>query len=147
MQGRRRVPFDVVLQGDEAPAYRSWIADLDEQDAPRQIPEISPDPSHDGIERLEAWGVGLAGVDARLRNRFGMAHGAYIAFVETDGAFDRADVPRNVILRAVGDTAVFSVEEAKAALEDLPEDAETVVLRVRRRDGVELFFEVEIPVE
>ncbi len=139
--------FDVVLKGNEAPEYQTWLADLDEQDALLQAPEISPAPSIDEIESIANWGVGLARVDTRLQNRFGMAHGAYVAFIENGGAFDLADVPRDVLLRAVGETQVMSVDEAKLALENLPDDAETVVIKVMRQDGVELFFEVDIPEE
>ncbi|GMQ81581.1 MAG: trypsin-like peptidase domain-containing protein [Rhodothermia bacterium] len=137
--------FPVQLVGRDDPRYQTWFASLEARrnDQVRVEPDFTP-PGVD-VQNLEKWGVGLAQLDARIRGRFSVPHGTYVAFVEKDGPFNKAGVPRNVLLTAIDDKPVHDVEGAAEILEMALQNAESVMLRVTRSDGVSLFFEVDVP--
>lgn len=144
--GRER-EFMVQLKGRDDPAYQSWIADLEAQRSARTNPEEIPMPPAVDIRTLDKWGIGIAGLDARFQGRFSVPHGAYLAFVEKDGAFGKAGVPRNVLLTQVDETVIFSVEDVISSLESAMETVEAIVVKVMRADGIALFFEIDVPQE
>jgi Do/DeqQ family serine protease len=145
--GRER-SFEVTLVGRDNPRYQDWLTDLEEERTGGQAPPgLIPDLPEAEVQRLDAWGVGLARLDGRLQGRFNVPHGAYIAYVESDSPFGRAEVPRDVLLTSIDDVQVFTLESAMSRLEALLQASESVVLEVMRPDGVKLFFEVEVPHE
>ena len=142
--GRER-EFLVTLEGREDPRYQTWFADLEAaRNGGREL-NVIPDIPDSEVQTLDAWGIGLAGIDSRYQGRFQVPHGAYIAFVNRDGPFGKADVPRDVLLTAVDEQPIFSANEASAVLQRAVGRAETIVVEVTRTDGVSLFFEVEVP--
>ncbi len=147
-RGGNRQTFTVRLKGKSDPGYRNWLADLGRRNGrngtPQQVPE-APDIQGSEVTNLDSWGVGLAPMDGRLRLRFSTAHGVYIAFVDEDSAFGRAGVPRDVLLTAVDGTSVITLENAVDVLSKSRDSDSAVVVRVKRLDGVSLFFEVEVP--
>ncbi len=144
--GRER-EFMVQLKGRDDPMYQTWFADLEAERNARSIPENVPMPPAVDIQNLENWGIGIAGLDARFQGRFRVPHGVYLAFVEEDGAFGKAHVPRNVLMTAVDEVVIYSVEDAISALESAMETADAIVVKVMRTDGISLFFEVDVPQE
>ena len=144
-RNRRVMELSVQLVGRDDPRYQEWFASLEARrnDQGRAEREYTP-PGVD-VKNLEQWGVGLAHLDTRFRNRFSVPHGTYVAFVEKDGPFGKAGVPRNVLLTAIDDRPIGSVESATEALEAALQTAESVVVQVTRSDGISLFFEVDVP--
>lgn len=141
----RTVP--VVLKGRDDPAYDEWLSDLG-GNAQQQVPIIPP-PNVD-IAELPEWGAGLVGLDARIRDQFGVAHGVFVAFVETDGPFSAAGLSRGHVITHMDGEQVFTLDDAvsrlQAAAERLDTDpgSEPVLVQVRRMDGAVLFFEVSL---
>jgi Do/DeqQ family serine protease len=141
--------FDVVLKGRDDPAYDSWLTGMDQRRQQQQQRRSIPPPNSE-IQEFNAWGVGLASLDVRIREQFGVAHGVFVAFVTNGGAFEAAGLSRGMIITHIDDTQIFNVETAAAALDaaaqrrDDDPDAEPALVQVRREDGAILFFEVEL---
>ena len=146
-RGGKEMMVPVVLKGRDDPAYDEWLSDLG-GNAQQEAPVIPP-PNVE-IEDLPEWGAGLVGLDARIRNQFGVAHGVFVAFVENDGPFSLAGLSRGQVITHIDGEQVFTLDDAVSRLDaaaerlDTDPDSEPVLLQVRRADGAVLFFEVTL---
>jgi Do/DeqQ family serine protease len=145
--GQRRM-LNVVLMGRDAPAYQRWFAEL-RDDAPEPEAEATPEapPSDGGIFQLSEWGLGLRDLTRRDRTAFDVRTGAYLAYVAHGSAGHVAGLPRDVVVQGIDGADVRSVEEAIRQLGVAAEDDDAVLFRVKRRDGVTAFYEVDVPAD
>ncbi len=143
-RGGQRRRFEVVLFGEEDPAYADWFDALNRTP---EAPPATPEETGREVEELAEWGVGLQALGQRERQAFDVQEGVYVAYVEHGSLAAVAGLPRDVVLLQVGPTPVGSVEDAREAFASAAEDDETVIVRVKRRDGVTAFFEVVVPEE
>lgn len=142
-QGRRRT-LRVKLLGRDDPAMRDWIAGLDAERR-SATPETSPrGPSLD-VFQLEGWGLGVRALTRRERDGFDTEQGVYLSYVEAGTAADEAGLPRDVIIERIDDEPVASVEDVVRRLGVAAESSATVLLRVKRRNGLSAFYEVKAP--
>ncbi len=139
-QGRTQRLY-VQLLGKEDPAYQNWFA----EEAPEPGPERAPRTPRMEVFQLEEWGIGLRELTDRERNAFDAEQGAYVAYVEKGSVAAQAGLPRDAIVLRIGDEAVASVEEAVRLLGVAAETSETVLLRVKRRNGLLAFYDLDVP--
>ena len=140
----------VELFGENDSSYRSWIAALDEQ-ANSQRPNFDEIPEPDSFEaetafEIEEWGIGLKALSERQRRMFEVESGVYVAFVRRGSSAYAASLPRDVVLLDINGKKVSSIESALEIFETLSSSEESVVFRVKRRDGQISFYEAELPV-
>lgn len=135
----REQTFSVVLKGRDDPAYDDWLTGLDQG---RAVPPVIPSPNS-AVQEFTEWGVGLASLDERLRERFGVAHGVFIAYVANNAPFEAAGLSRGLVVTHIAGQQVFNVESAAAVMGDAAIDS-PVLIQAKRVDGVILFFEVDL---
>lgn len=140
-----RARFAVELFGKEDPVYDDWFSELTNQQALPVEPEPEAGPDGREIVELEGWGVGLQELSDRDRYVFGVESGVYVAYVAHGSLAAAAGLPRDVVVLSVGEEAVDSIDAVEAALARAAETEDAVLVRVRRRDGVSAFFELETP--
>ncbi len=133
----RKLDFDVTLKGREDPGYANWLSEMNRPAPERQF--VEPQIPDDMITTLEEWGIGVANLDVRTRQRFQVAHGVYITFVRNNTPFGLAGVERGLVITAVNDVPVFNVDTLRDALEG----DETVLIRAAKSDASTVFYEVE----
>ena len=135
--------FEIELLGRDDPSYAEWMEELDRDNAPA-MPEFSDgDDVHGSIELAE-WGIGFRALESRDSHDF--THpGAYVAYVRRGMAASNAGLPRDVLITHVDDMPVNSVDEALHALRGSVDVQDAVLLRVRKRDGLIAFYEIEVP--
>ena len=158
--GARRT-LQPTLMGRDAIAYQEWTQDLQPgDDPPRDTPsddegpeegtrgerspeedrsEARPESSDSQILELDAWGVGLTPLSDRLREDFGVDDGAFVAFVERDGAAAAAGFPRGVVITHINDTPVASPEAVRQAVNNA---SDPILVQLHRRDGTRAFYEI-----
>ena len=141
--------LQVTLLGREAPAYRSWFADLNRDEMAPRMPDLQPEapvePPQGEIFDLEDWGMGLRDLSDRERDAFEVQTGAYIAFIEGGSLAASGGLPRDVVIEQIAGQDVLSTADALALLGDVAQTEESVLLRVRRRDGLAAFYELDVP--
>ena len=137
--------FDVELLGRDSPAYERWFAELQRQSEPDLRPELPEPDERDNIFEVGEWGVGLRDLRAREYGIFETEYGTYVAYVERGGLADFAGLPRDVALVEVAGQVVESAEHAVTLLQEAAAFEEAILLKVRRRDGVTAFYEMEVP--
>jgi Do/DeqQ family serine protease len=139
------------LMGRDAIAYQEWTQELQPDAAPEDEPsgdatpdngpsDARPDAPGEQIVELQAWGLGMTALTDRQRSAFDLADGAFVAFVENDGAAAEAGLPRDVVITHVDDTRVNSPQ---AVRQQVREASGPVLLQVQRRDGSRAFYEVD----
>ncbi len=138
----QRLHLQVELMGRDAPAYQAWFSELTEE-APPRMPELSPQPPG-SVFNLESWGLGLRALTAAERAAFDVDSGVYLAYVARGSVAEAAGLPRDVVILQIEGVEVAAPEDALMLLEELAE-AETVLFRVKKRDGTVAFYEVPIP--
>jgi Do/DeqQ family serine protease len=144
------------LMGRDAIAYQEWTQEMQPgNEPPRDEPEneapsddrpsdddpseAPPESSGSQILEIDAWGVGLTPLSDLQREDFGVDAGAFVAFVEGDGAAAAAGMPRGVVITHVNDTPVDSPEAVRRAIDATTEPA---LVQLRRRNGTHAFYEV-----
>lgn len=134
--------FKVELFGRDNPAYAGWLnrrTAVPEQQAP--LPNL---PETERVA-LDNWGLTLHPLTERIQRAFAIEEGAYVLSV-TDGSLsDIAGLPRDVIILSIAGQDIASAEDAVEMLEDVAQVEESVLMRVKRRDGVTAFYEIEVP--
>ena len=147
-QGRTQT-HQVELLGRDDPAMRDWFDGLDtEQQALN--PEESPQRPSLEVFQLEGWGLGVRELTRRERDGFDVEQGVYLSYIEAGTHADEAGLPRDVIIERIDDTPVTSVEDVVRQLGLVAESSEapeTVLLRVKRRNGLSAFYEMKVPEE
>jgi len=136
------IPLSVELSGRDSPQYRSWVAAQNSTSGDGGEPGRGIVPPQLQIIDLADWGVGLADLSDRYKNRFGVEHGVYIAYVEQNGIFSKSGIPRNVLLMEIDETRVVTVEDAERLLRKGQDESKLMLLKVRRSDGIMMFFEI-----
>lgn len=142
-QGERRA-FDVELLGRDHPSYAEWMEDLNEDEAPPVMPELSPDAIPQGSIELSDWGIGFRELGARDAHTFGHP-GAYVAYVRRGTAASQAGLPRDVVITHVDEEPIASLDGALDLLRNSPDLEEAVLFRVQKRDGLVAYYEVDVP--
>lgn len=137
--------FRVTLLGRDSPVYQDWLADAEEE-PPAVVPETFPGGESD-VVHLDTWGVGVRELRSRDLEAFDVDTGVYVAYVERGSAVDRAGLVRGVVLLDVAGRPVTSVEDLVDRFEEVTASSEPVVLRVKRRDGLTAFYEMDAPPE
>src|SRR5690606_2233354 len=136
--------FEVELLGRDDPSYASWMEELAEDESAPEMPEFDrEEPLHGSIE-LSDWGIGFRELGGRDAHIFGYP-GAYVAYVRRGSAASEAGLPRDVIITHVDEAPVSTIDGAIEFLRNSPDLDETVLFRVRKRDGLVAFYEVEVP--
>ena len=138
-------PISVELSGKDSPQYRSWISAQNGSSEERGGNHLDIAPPQLQIINLADWGVGLANLSERYKNRFGVDHGVYIAYVEQNGIFSKAGIPRNVLLMEMDTIRIVTVEDAETLLQKRKNNSTPSLLKVRRSDGIMMFFEIMWP--
>ncbi len=136
--------FVVELLGRDDPSYAEWMEDLTENEAAPEMPQFEPEEQLQGSIELSDWGIGFRELGARDAHTFGHP-GAYIAYVRRGSSASSAGLPRDVVITHVDDEPVSSIEGVIQFLRHSPDLDETVLFRVRKRDGLVAFYEVEVP--
>ncbi len=144
-RGARKV-FRVELYGREDPSYRSWFSELDRLDQPQEMPDREAEPPAAESTELSDWGIGLQALTSRDRDAF-EGEGAYVAYIKNGSVSSQGGLPRDVVITRVGDREVTTMDEAREAFEQAAEREESVVVRVKRRDGLNAFYEIEAPAQ
>ena len=154
--GARRA-FEVELMGRDAPAYEGWISALRGRSSDTPLPEASPPEGTDEdsggsaegdahlLFDLERWGLGVRAAEARERAAFDGKAGAYVARVEPGSLAGAAGLPEGVLLTQVEDQPVASVRAFLRALQQAAAASDAVLVRVQRRNGLQAFYEIEVP--
>lgn len=138
-------PFDVELLGRDSPAYERWFAELQRQPEP-EMEEFQPDgESPDNIFEIGEWGIGLRELRPRERDAFETPVGTFVAYVERGSLADAAGLPRGVALVAVAGQPIESTEHAVTALQEAAQFESSILLKVKRRDGITAFYEMDVP--
>lgn len=140
---RRR--FDVELLGRDDPAYTGWFNRLREGE-PEPDREVPPPEVEVETLEVERWGLGLQDLSDADRAGFDVEAGAYVAYVENSSAAALAGLPRDVVITGVDGEAVTSAEEAETVLNRSGAAEDPVLVRVRGRDGIAAFYEVDLGV-
>lgn len=141
--------FYVELFGEDDAAYASWRAALDEQEADaRSLPPEFEPPAEGGFEtdaafEIEEWGIGLKQLTDRNRALYDVEHGVYIAFVRRGSAGATASLPRDVVLLEINKETVYSLEGALEEFEKVSEQGESVLFKVKHKDGRIAFYEAD----
>jgi len=108
------------------------------------MPELTPEAPRGSVYNLEAWGLGLRDLTASERTAFDVDGGVYVAYVARGSVAEEAGLPRDVVILQIEGIDVAALEDALMLLEELSE-AETVLFRVKKRDGTIAFYEVPVP--
>ncbi len=142
LRGGEQRRYTVALVSPEDPAYRAWFSRGQQQAAPLLEEEVA---EHDGNVMLpEGWGVAVRDLSARDRDAFDVEEGAYIVYIERGSVADFAGLPRDGVLVGIENTDVESAQEAAYLLDGIS-GSDPVLLRVRRRGGVTVFYELTPP--
>ena len=111
---------------------------------PEAFPEPTPEIPEDlRLYELDDWGVGLRDLTADEARQYGVAGGAYVAYVRQGGAASADGLPTGAVVVAVEGEVVENAAEASAALDRVAQEGETALLRVRRPDGVTAYYDLE----
>ncbi|MEX1055424.1 MAG: trypsin-like peptidase domain-containing protein, partial [Rhodothermales bacterium] len=140
----RLISFGVELLGRDSPAYQEWFSDLRRQE--QDTPEMAPPPEDENVFEIGEWGIGLRDLSHRELEAFEAEGGSYVAFVENGSLADEAGLPRDVAIVAIAGEEVSSTEDAIRLLEESARFEDSILLRVKRRDGISAFYEIEVPV-
>jgi len=137
--------LDVELMGENTPVFQNWLSDQRARPQPGPVPDDerpqSPPGSSEGpVVELDSWGLGLRPVGDEEQSRFGINAGAYVAYVEQGRPADSAGLPRDVVITALGDTAVEAPDDVQAYLQ---EAEGPVLVQVQRTDGTQAFYEID----
>lgn len=139
----QRMQVQVKLMGRDAPAYREWFSELTDE-GPPQMPELTPEAPRGSVFNLKAWGLGLRDLTASERTAFEVESGVYVAYIARGGVADQAGLPRDVVILQIEGIDIAALEDALILLEELAEN-ETLIFRVKKRDGTIAFYEVPVP--
>ena len=141
--------LDITLLGRDAPAYDRWFSELRREQAEPDLnlePEDRPETEQEDVFEVGEWGIGIRDATSRERDQFDISEGVYIAYVENGSIADDAGVPRDVIITEISGEAVTSTEHALRILEEAAQFEQSILFRVKRRNGITAFYEMEVPV-
>jgi S1-C subfamily serine protease len=141
--------LDITLLGRDAPAYDRWFSELRREQAEPDLPlepEDRPGTEQEDVFEVGEWGIGIRDATSRERDQFDISEGVYIAYVENGSIADDAGLPRDVIITEISGEAVTSTEHALRILEEAAQFEQSILFRVKRRNGITAFYEMEVPV-
>jgi serine protease Do len=134
----RELDARLVRRDDEA--LRAWAQEVGGRAAPP--PERGP---REQLYEPEAWGLGLRDLSAEDRQRFGVEGGAYVVYVRPGGPAAADGLPSQTVLTEIEGEPVTSAPQAYALLDRAARNGGSVLLRVRRPDGLTAFYDLEPP--
>lgn len=140
-EGDRRF-LQVELMGRDAPAFQAW---MQENEAERELFSAPRNPTEEVFE-LSEWGLGVRELNRLDRSAFSAQEGVYVAYVQRRSAAAIAGLPRDVVVETVGDQVIATVEDLVEQLAYVKDAEEAVLFRVRQRNGLVAFYEIEVPV-
>lgn len=141
--------FSVKLLGEDDAAFQSWVAAMEQQDEENLREYLQEEPESWQAEsafEIEGWGLGLKQLNESMRTTFAVESGVFLAYVKKGSPAAEARLPRGVIILDINDETVYSLEGALMKLEkhqNVQNTEETVLFRVKHRDGRIAFYEVE----
>lgn len=133
--------FEVELFGRDNPAYAGW---LNRRPVPEQTAPVPTVPDTERIT-LDEWGLTLHPLTERIRRAFAAEEGVYVLSVTEGSLANVAGLPRDVVILSIAGQEVASAEDVTSLLEDVAAVESSVLVRVKRRDGVTAFYEMEVP--
>jgi S1-C subfamily serine protease len=139
----QRKQLQVQLLAKDDPAFSNWFAQIEPE--PERYPEREPRTPSTETFQLEDWGIGLRELTSRERDAFDTERGVYLAYVANGSVAAAGGLPRDVVLLRIGDEVVNTLEDAIRELGVAAESSDTVLLRVKQRNGLAAFFELEVP--
>jgi len=138
--------LEIELIGNDNPAYRQWMAELNREPSRPEIPlPVPPDEDESEVLSLDSWGIGIRDVSARERDAFEVDAGVFVAYVTNGSVASMAGLPRDVVILKIGDNNIHTIEDVLQTLGEPVEYGDSLILRVKRRDGLSAFYELEIP--
>ena len=139
--------FNVELLGRSDPSYRDWFADLTRDTRTPEMPRLEPDTEESEVEKYElaGWGMGLRSLTSREMDAFEVESGVYLAYIKNGSTSAGSGLPRDVVILGIGEEEVATVEDAIRALDEQKGRNESVLFKVKRRDGLVAFYEVDTP--
>ena len=140
----------IELLGRDDPAVSSWISELDaERQAPEPDLEADPLPTRPNLEvfQLGGWGFGIREMTDRERNGFDVEQGVYLVYIEKGTLAEAAGIPRDVIILSVDEEPVASVQDVVRLLGLATGSSDAVLLRIKQRDGLDAFYELDVPAQ
>lgn len=146
-RGGKTSTYNVELLGQDNPSYRSWFEDLTRNNRPPRVPDLDNEPKVPDVESFEmsGWGVGIRNLTEREHDAYGIGEGVYISYVKKGSPGARAGLPRDVVIVDIGGTEIQSVDDAIDAFEQEAHDNGSVLVRVKRRNGLTAFYELRAP--
>lgn len=141
----RILQLEVELQSRNSPANARWLSELQQNN--ERLPEEAPAPRgrEPDVFELGEWGVGLRDLSRREQAAFDVRGGSYLAYVENGSPADSAGLPRDAAVVEIAGTRIESTDQAIGLLEEAAQYEETVLIKVRRRDGSAAFYELQVP--
>ncbi len=139
-EGDRRF-LQVELMGRDAPAFQAW---MQENEAERELFSAPRNPTEEVFE-LSEWGLGVRELNRLDRSAFSAQEGVYVAYVQRRSAAAIAGLPRDVVVETIGDQVIATVEDLVEQLAYVKDAEEAVLFRVRQRNGLVAFYEIEVP--
>ena len=139
----QRKQLQVQLLAKDDPAFSNWFAQVEPE--PERYPELEPRTPSTETFQLEDWGIGIRELTSRERDAFDTERGVYLAYVANGSVAAAGGLPRDVVLLRIGDEVVSTLEDAIRELGIAAESSDTVLLRVKQRNGLAAFYELEVP--
>lgn len=140
------------LIGREDDAFRAWADQAGARLAPpREMPppgpfdQPEPHPYEPHLYEPEPYGVGLRDLTPAERERFGVAAGAFVAYVRPGGLAGIDGLPAQTVITEIEGRPIASAAEAQAALERAARRGDPALVRVVRPDGLTAFYDLEPP--
>lgn len=140
----QRLRFGVELMSSDDPSYAEWAEELREDAAPPEMPDFHPGEQLRGSIELSDWGIGFRELANRDADSF-QQEGAYIAYVRRGTTASFAGLPRDVVVTHLDGEKIESIEAAVELLRNSPDLDTSVLFRVKKRDGIIAYYEVDIP--
>jgi serine protease Do len=107
---------------------------------------MAPPPDDENVFEIGEWGIGLRDLSPRELESFEVEAGSYVAFVQNESLADEAGLPRDVAIVGIAGEEVRSTEDAIRLLEEAGRFEDSILVRVKRRDGISAFYEIIVPV-
>lgn len=138
--------LEIQLLGNDNPEYREWLSELNQVPSVPEMPlPVPPDEGEIEVFALDAWGMGIRSISPRERDAFELETGVYVAYVANGGVASLAGLPRDVVIMQIDGNDVDTVDDVFQRLVERADLLESVLIRVKRRDGLSAFYELDTP--
>ena len=149
---RRGEPLDFQVQliDRDDKAMQQWLyPNLSGQELQEELQEdlFDPEaPAESPFHELNTWGIVLRELRADDAAAFGLDDGVYVAYVRSESPAHEDGLPRDVVVTLIDGEPVETLDQALDRLDAAVDEGRTSVLfGVTRRDGIQAFYEVNVP--